>query len=244
MENAIGMRRVRRVRYELQHREVEVARVEALGPNFVTITFTGEALEGFASDSFDDHIKLMVLDAQGEPVGRHYTPRRFDTAARELTIEFARHGAGAASAWARSTRPGEPAIVAGPRGSLIIPTDYDWHLLAGDATALPAISRRLEELPANARAIVVALGEPGDRREFASRAQCDVRWVTGADAFLATLSALRLPSGEGFAWCAGEAAVMAKTREILLREHGLPKEAMRVAAYWKQGASSFHEHLE
>ncbi|MDE2608833.1 MAG: SIP domain-containing protein, partial [Burkholderiales bacterium] len=73
---------------------------------------------------------------------------------------------------------------------------------------------------------------------------CDVRWVTGADAFLATLGALRLPSGEGFAWCAGEAAVMAKTREILLREHGLPKEAMRVAAYWKQGASSFHEHLE
>ena len=33
--------------------------------------------------------------------------------------------------------------IAGPRGSLVIPTGFDWHWLIGDETALPAIARRL-----------------------------------------------------------------------------------------------------
>jgi NADPH-dependent ferric siderophore reductase len=28
------------------------------------------------------------------------------------------------------------------RGSFILPTDFDWHLLIGDETALPALARR------------------------------------------------------------------------------------------------------
>ncbi|MBV8036919.1 SIP domain-containing protein [Roseateles sp.] len=54
------------------------------------------------------------------------------------------------------------------------------------------------------------------------------------------LRALRLPSGEGFVWCAGEAQPMAMLRDILLREKGHPKAAMKVAAYWKAGATGYH----
>jgi NADPH-dependent ferric siderophore reductase len=79
-------------------------------------------------------------------VRRDFTPRHYDQAARELTVEFALHATGAA--WARQAAPGQVAVIAGPRGSMIIPMDYAWHVLAGDATALPAIRRRLEELPA------------------------------------------------------------------------------------------------
>ena len=58
-------------------------------------------------------------------------------------------------------------------GSFVIPTGFDWHLLAGDDTALPAIARRLEELPAGARAdVILEAPEPSARIEFATRRRC------------------------------------------------------------------------
>jgi NADPH-dependent ferric siderophore reductase len=161
-----------------------------------------------------------------------------------VTIEFAMHGDGMAADWARRACVGERAIIAGPRGSMIIPGDYDWYLLAGDDSALPAIARRLEELPAGARVSVIVAGDPGDRRAFSSQATLDVQWVGGADELVAAVRALALPAGEGFAWCAGEAVTMAQLRGVLAQEKGVPKEAMRVAAYWKRGASNHHENLE
>lgn len=234
--------RVRRVRHALRRRELEVARVEPLGPGFVAVTFAGEALADFVSDSFDDHVKF-IPDAAGE-VRRDYTPRRFDRERRELTIEFALHGHGATSEWARGAAAGQRVVVGGPRGSFIVPTDYDWHLLAGDATALPAISRRLEELPAGTEAIVLVHAAPADRRAFRTAARLRLQWVEGDGALLAAVRALDLPAGEGYAWAAGEASAMAALRRVLVEEKKHPRTGMRVAAYWKRGASSHHENLE
>ncbi|MCF7697685.1 siderophore-interacting protein, partial [Mycetohabitans sp. B2] len=89
------------------------------------------------------------------PPARDYTPRRYDRHAGELDLEFALHDAGPASAWARQAQPGQWLGVGGPRSSLVIPTDFDWHLLIGDDTALPAIARRLDELPADTRVATV-----------------------------------------------------------------------------------------
>ena len=243
--SAAPVRRVQRVRHELHRRDVEVVRVEPLGPHFVCVTFHAESLAGFRSDSFDDHVKFMVDDpATGETARRDYTPRRFDAARRELTIEFALHGDGPAANWARQARVGQRAIIGGPRGSMIIPMDYDWHLLVGDDSALPAISRRLEELPAGSRAIVIAqAADTAGRRDFGSAANVQVHWVENGEAMLQALRELHLPEGEGYAWCAGEAAVMARLRGVLLDEKQHPKEAMKVAVYWKPGASDFHETL-
>jgi len=240
------VRRVQRVRHELHRRDVEVVRVEPMGPHFVSVTFHAESLAGFRSDSFDDHVKFMVDGgATGEMARRDYTPRRFDPARRELTIEFALHGDGPAANWARHAKVGQRAVVGGPRGSMIIPTDYDWHLLVGDDSALPAISRRLEELQAGSRAIVIAqAADAAGRREFDSTAAVQVQWVEDGEAMVQALRQLALPAGEGYAWCAGEAAVMARLRDVLLAEKQHPKEAMKVAVYWKPGASDFHETLE
>lgn len=239
-------RRVQRVRHELHRRDVEVVRVEPLGPHFVSVTFHAESLAGFRSDSFDDHVKFMIDGAApDEPARRDYTPRRFDAARRELTIEFALHGDGPAANWARQAKVGQRAIIGGPRGSMIIPMDYDWHLLVGDDSALPAISRRLEELPAGSRAIVIVqAADAAGRRELASAAAVEAKWVDSGEAMVQALRDLRLPEGEGYAWCAGEAAVMAQLRNVLLAEKQHPKEAMKVAVYWKPGASDFHETLE
>ena len=70
-----------------------------------------------------------------------------------------------------------------------------------------------------------------------------MRWI-GADESLAdAIRDLALPAGEGFTWCAGEAAEMARVRDILLAGKGHPKEAARISAYWKAGVSEFHEDL-
>jgi NADPH-dependent ferric siderophore reductase len=234
---------VRRVRHELKLRDLTVARIEPLGPGFAAITFTGEALDDFTSLSFDDHVKFMFADADGTQVRRDYTPRRFNREARELTIEFALHGDGKASEWARRAAVGQQALVGGPRGSMILPLELDWHMLAGDATALPAIARRLEELPAGSRALVLVHAEPGDRRAFAGEADADLRWFDTPDALVDALERLALPAGRGFAWGGGEASLMARVRQVL-NGKGVPREATRVSAYWKQGVAEHHEHLE
>lgn len=234
---------IERVRHDLKMREVEVARIAQLSPGFVSITFKGEALADFNSLSFDDHVKFMFDDAGGQQVRRDYTPRRFDREAREIDLEFKLHGHPGAAEWARSAVVGQRAIIGGPRGSMILPLAMDWHLLIGDASALPAVMRRLEELPQDARLQAVLLVDPADRREVPTRAQADVRWVSSADELLQVLQALPLLEGAGLAWGGGEAALMARVRQLLI-DKGLPRQAARISAYWKQGVADHHEHLE
>lgn len=237
--------RVQRVRHEIKRRDVHVVRVDNISPHFRRVTFAGEALADFCSASFDDHVKFILNAGGADQVMRDYTPRRFDRAARELTIEFALHGDGPAANWSASVRPGQRAAIAGPRGSFIIPLDYDWHLLVGDETALPAITRRLEELPAGAQAIVLIQAcDPEDRRDFASAATATVQWVSHSDQMVEAVRALDLPAGEGYAWCAAEARVAAELRRILVDEKGHDRHAIRAAAYWKKGAVAHHENLE
>ncbi|MDE1170678.1 MAG: siderophore-interacting protein [Verrucomicrobium sp.] len=238
-------RQPRRVAHDIVAREVQVARVEAVSPRFRAVTFTGESLSGFASPSFDDHVKFMFQDASGQTVRRDYTPRRFDPASRELTLEFGLHGGGLSSSWARQAQPGQAAVIAGPKGSLIIPADYEWHVLAGDCSALPAISRRLEELPPGVLTYaVVQLDDPRDQRAFAPKAGQIVQWTFSTEEFLSTLRSIpaSLP-GEGFVWCAGEASAMLAARHLFLEERGLPPASARIAAYWKKDSAGYHENL-
>jgi hypothetical protein len=89
-------RRVQRVRHEIKRRDLQVVRVATPSPHFRSVTRGGEALAGFISASFDDHIKVF-LGGGLEPVMRDYTPRRVVAVASELTIEFALHGDGPAA---------------------------------------------------------------------------------------------------------------------------------------------------
>ena len=237
--------RVKRVRHEIKRRDLQVVRINTISPHFRSITFAGESLSDFISASFDDHVKF-ILNADGtDPVRRDYTPRHYDASTNELTLEFALHDEGPASIWAAQATPGQRATIAGPRGSFIIPVDYDWHILIGDETALPAITRRLEELPADTHVIVVLqVADAADQRNFVSVANVNVQWVKNTDEMTNAVRKLELPSGEGYAWCAGEASAMASLRRLLIEEKGHDRHAIRAAAYWKLGATAHHENLE
>lgn len=249
-----------RIRHETRIRQLQVAAVTDITPLMRRVTLAGPDLAGFTSLGYDDHIKMffppvggkLVLPTLGpdglvfdgpRPPMRDYTPRRYDPAAQTLDLDFVLHGDGPASSWAAGVKVGDVAVIAGPRGSMVVPNDYDWYLLAGDETALPAIGRRLEELPASARAIVlVEVANPGEEQNLASAAEFSLRWLhrNGAAAGATTLlqDALRqvtLPEGRGFAFVAGEARLYRDAKQYLIEERGLPPELVKAAGYWALG---------
>ena len=80
---------------------------------------------------------------------RTYTVRSWAPAARELTLDFVVHGdEGLAGPWAQQAQPGQQVRFLGPGGAYSPSQDADWHLLAGDESALPAIAAALEAMPA------------------------------------------------------------------------------------------------
>jgi NADPH-dependent ferric siderophore reductase len=264
-------RTTERVRHELKFRLLQVRRVQRITPAMVRVTLGGDALTGFASAAHDDHVKLFfpapgeerpVLPEAGpngsvfpegvaRPVARDYTPRRFDPEAGELDIDFALHGDGPATQWAAQASPGQWLGVGGPRGSFLVHGSFHAWLLVGDATALPAIARRLEELPAHARAIaVVEVADAAERQALASRASVDAVWVERGDALPGTphllrdaVMALALPAGDIYAWVAAEAAAARAVRQHLVEVRRMPREWVKASAYWKRGAVDSHESL-
>lgn len=263
---------VQRVRHPLKFRLLQVKQVRALTPHLIRVTFTGEDLHDFVSASFDDHIKVFFPEpgadkpvlpeagpngpvfpaGQPRPVARDFTPRRFDREARELDIEFALHDAGPAATWAAQAKVGQYLGIGGPRGSLVIPSGFDWHLLIGDDTALPAIARRLEELPPGTRvAAVIEVADASAQIEFTTQAELHIVWChrnevsVRGEALLRAVREIYLPeNGEGYVWAAGEAATMRAVRYHLCTERGVDKSRIRAASYWKQGAEAVHETLD
>jgi len=244
----------RRVRHEPRRRQLAVKRVERIAAHMIRVTLGGD-LEGFTSLGFDDHVKVFFpavpAGADGEPqaASRDYTPRRYDPAANTLEIEFVIHDAGPATRWAEQAQPGQPLEIGGPRGSFIIPNNYDWHLLVGDDTALPAIARRLAELPAGTRAVVLAeVDNPADQVAFDSAADVTVTWAhrngaeAGASDVLArTLKTLKLPDGDYYAWVAAESLIAKALRAQLIADHGANPKWIRAAGYWRRGAVAVHD---
>src|SRR6185312_15878308 len=114
----------------------------------------GELAQPLTLDSFNG------LPAERRPVVRTYTVRTVDTERREITIDFVVHGEhGVAGPWAAAATPGQPAYLMGPSGAYAPDPAADWHLLAGDEAAVPAIGAALEALPDNAIGKVFIHGE-------------------------------------------------------------------------------------
>jgi NADPH-dependent ferric siderophore reductase len=258
------------VNHPLAFRLLQVRRTTWLTPHMVRITLGGPALAGFRSDAADDGSRLyfpptsadtawvpsvdgttlVFPEDQPRPPGREYTPRRYDPDAGELDFDFVVRGDGPASTWAKNAVPGDNLGVSGPRRSRLLAGDVDWYLLAGDETGLPAIARRLEELPAGARAItVVEVGEPADEQPMASAADFELMWVhrdgaaPGATDVLAqAVSRLTFPAGSVFAWAAGEASTIRAVRRHLLHERGIADTWMRMTGYWKSSVPNWDHH--
>ena len=248
---------IHRVTHEIKRRRLEVLRVVDITPRMRRITLGGEQLAGFASLGSDDHIKLLfaqnaaeqaalespTFSVKGEgpqPAMRDYTPRRIDLSRGELDIDFVLHGDGPASTWAEQAKPGQHLHIAGPRGSMIVPDMFDSYLLIGDETAIPAIARRLEELPPGRKVLaVIEIADAHEQQALDSAADVQVIWVVrGQDELLATVRELQVPKGSLYAWVATETKLSRQVRRVLLDEHKLNDEFVKAVGYWRADGSS------
>ena len=244
---------ITRVRRDVRRRRVAVASVQRLTPRMQRIVFTSPDPHDFASDAPDDHVKLFFPAADGvEACMRDYTPRMFDTAQGSLTIDFALHEAGPATAWALAAKVGDTLDIGGPRGSTVVPDDFDWYLLIGDETALPAIGRRVEELRPGAPVTTVAVVEDKQERQaFQAEAQLKSYWIARDGQPLDDASLLRfaldeyvLPPGDGFVWIAAEAHTARALRSYMMDTRGHPKSWIKASGYWSKGAQAVHEKFD
>lgn len=262
----------KRHRHPVHLRRLAVSRVETIGPALVRVILTGPELAGFTSLGFDDHVK-MFFAAPGEaepclptvgpnglempeegrrPLGRDYTPRSYDATKGELAIDFAIHHDGPASNWARTARPGDLAWIAGPRGSFVIPFDFDWHLLIADETGLPALARRLEELPAGTRAIaLIEVDGPTEQIRIETAAEAQIVWAyrNGEPAgksrtLVDALSQTSLPQGDFFGWIGCESQIAKELRTLLVAERGANPKWIRASGYWRRGETGVHDHFD
>ena len=265
------LRQPRRVRHELKFRRASVARVEILTPLLKRIVLEGEDLKGFFSPGFDDHVKIfpvprgqsLVLPTAGpdgpvfaepRPVARDYTPRAFDAEKCQLTIDFAVGHGGPATAWAEAAKAGDELGVGGPRGSFLIPTSFSQHLLVGDEAAIPAIARRLEELPPSARAIAcIEVADASGELALSSEADVEIVWVHRnggprgrAEALTqaAVEAAGRIDPADAYVWVACESSVARAMRPALQAAWAFNTKWMKVAGYWRLGHAGSHDVIE
>ena len=219
---------------------VSVKRVRRLTPRMIRVTFAGEELAAFGWNGPAAHIKLFF-----GAVTRTYTPRRFDPVSRELDVDFVLHGEGPASEWAEQAAAGQALVIAGPGRNYELSPGADWYLLAGDDSAIPAISTILEALPPAMRArALLEVVDAQERHPLVESTSAEIRWLErGSDPARAGLEleqALRqieLPSGSGRIYVACEADAMRRIRRHLLHERGIARTELVTRGYWKLGAT-------
>jgi NADPH-dependent ferric siderophore reductase len=239
----------------------QVVRTERLTPHMQRVVLGGEGLDDFTAGTCTDHyVKLLFPPAEGVtypepfdlqrireefpreqwPVTRTYTVRAWDPEHRELTLDFVIHGdEGLAGPWAVSVQPGETVRFIGPGGAYTPDASADWHLLAGDESALPAIAAALETLPdgATAHAFVEVSG-PEEEQKIDS--DVEVVWLHRGDrpigeVLVEVVRALEFPEGRVHAFVHGEAGFVKELRRLLRVECAIPREDLSISGYWRLG---------
>jgi NADPH-dependent ferric siderophore reductase len=244
-------------------RVAEVVRTERITPHMIRVVLGGAGLAGFPAGAFTDHyVKLLFAPAGATygapfdveqlqadlprdlwPVTRTYTVRAWDADAGELTIDFVHHGdQGLAGPWAAAARPGDVIQLMGPGGAYAPHPEADWHLLAGDESALPAIAATLDRLPAGARvlAFVEVAGPEEEHSDVTVSDGVDLVWLHRGNAapgaaLVAAVQGLRLPEGRGHVFVHGEAVAVRELRRHLRAERGLDPEFTSISGYWRRG---------
>lgn len=245
---------------------LDVVGCRTLTPHMRRLTLAGENVARFASlDAL--HLNLMIqrpeaLEPQWPRVGsngviawdcpelrplmRKYTVRSLDLAAGTLDIDFVMHAdAGPGSGFAGTARVGDRVGVVGPGGGGLV--EADWYLFAGDETALPAIARMLEHLPAGARGkVFLEVADAAEVQPLHSAATIDIEWLfrdgraPGTTTLL--MDAIRktaFPQKDErlYLWAGCEFNAFRAIRAFARQERQLAGNQHLVVSYWRRGVA-------
>jgi NADPH-dependent ferric siderophore reductase len=253
----------------------EVLRTENLTPHIVRVVLGGSGFDTFTPNDYTDaYVKIvfvrddvdvatlpqpLTLDSFNElpvehrPTVRTYTVRNVDGERRELTIDFVVHGDhGVAGPWAAAAKPGQRAFLMGPSGAYAPDPAADWHLIAGDEAALPAIGAALEAMADNAVGkVFIEVAGPEDEIPLTAPEGVGVNWIyRGGRAdlvpedragdnspLIAAVKETNWLPGQVQVFIHGEAqAVMHNLRSYIRKERGVEaKWANSISGYWRRG---------
>jgi NADPH-dependent ferric siderophore reductase len=224
----------------------EVLRTSHVTPHMIRVVLGGDGLADLSAGEFTDHyVKLLFPPGAPDPerpVTRTYTVRAWDAAAGELTLDVVWHGdEGLAGPWAAAARPGDRISFFGPGGGYAPSPDADWHLLAGDASVIPAIAVALARIPAGVPVYaVLEIDGQDERQELSSPGELQLTWLHRSappgeepELLAAAVGALDLPHGRGQAFVHGEASSVRNLRRHLIAERGLAPDSLSISGYWK-----------
>lgn len=211
-----------------------VTSVTALTPHMLRVRLGGEGLTNLRAFS-GQTVQLLVPDGDG-PARRDYTVRHYDPGSAAMDVDFALHADGPATRWARQAEAGQAVEFLGPAGRHWPDPTADWHLFAGDETALPAIAAMVESLPAESPIrIYLEIADATEEQPMAAT----VRWLhrgevePGDSAVLEdALAAADLPAGRGRIWVAGHSPTVRSLRARLLARRATDRRDLYVRGFW------------
>ncbi len=174
---------------------------------------------------------------------RIYTFRSIDLDRGEIDIDFVLHeGENMPGAeWALNAKPGDIAGALGPGGGGV--PDATSMILAGDETALPAISRMAAEVSAGTRLrIFLEVDGPTEELPLPSAGTVDLTWMhrNGAPAGTMGLvetaikNALADADADTFVWAGCERSEAKRIRHFLKTERTHDRHKMSIGAYWER----------
>jgi NADPH-dependent ferric siderophore reductase len=255
--------RLERVRREPPaFRRVRVRSTTALSARMLRVVLGGDDLAGFAIQSPASSVRLLLPPTGSDVIEmptwtgnqfelasgdrapiRTFTPRAFDPTQLELTLDVVLHDHGAATDWVRNANPGDEVAISGPGRSELLDPAARSFLVAGDESAIPAISQLLEAIaPDHLVDAHIEIAHPDARFELPAHPQATITWHDAAPAaapghsLTTTIEGLdQLPDA---VWVAGEAAAVQRLRTHLFDERGLSRQRVTARGYWKQGRSA------
>ena len=230
-------------------RKLQVIRSASVTPHMLRLTLGGPELEGFPADSNSAYIKLRMTtpppDSDERPMIRTYTVRDFNAEKLELDVDFVMHeDQGPASDWAKAAQPGDQMTILGPGPKKLVDYSADWFLLAGDMSALPAISANIEGMRGDSKGhVVLEIIDEADKQDLDFPPGLNVQWIVNPNPdrentfLLDAVREIPLAEGRPSIWVAGEFSSVLAIRSFLKKERGVNRKDLYVSSYWQMGKS-------
>lgn len=243
-------------------RQMRVVSARNISPHMRRVTLKGKDLRRFEHGGLHVHLlfppkgidnpQWPVTGEDGRPVwpdgdfklvSRVYTIRNINAQRGEVDIDIVIHDGTPGSTWALNVVRGDLVGMTEPGGGDV--GEADWYLLAGDETALPAIGRILERLPASAKVTAcIEVDNKSDEQDLLRYCNVDILWLhrNGQQAGTTSLlqeavEAVQFPSDGSriFAWTGCEFSAFKAIRNFLRKERKLRREEHLVVSYWRRG---------
>ncbi|PSV46113.1 siderophore-interacting protein [Photobacterium indicum] len=249
---------------------VSVKHVTDITPALRRICFTNPLLANYPDVSGGAHIKIMMahgdqtvpvlptltdkgprwLIPEEKPLIRTFSVRAFRRDTCEIDIDFALHAdSGPATRFAQRAQEGDVLAISGPGGPHPMLQPAKHYYMAGDLTALPAISAMIEDMPADSTGYIALLVPHSHAiQDLPVPDKVTVTWVIGSpvDSNKLTVPFLQqdMKDTNSYFWFGGEENIVVPLRNHVRRNMDVARTDIYAVPYWRNGKDedAYHQN--